>query len=193
MHIFQSFRRAEVCNSERPRSTITPVPRRDPGAGNAAAQETDDQLFPLGLRHVGGARRLDRSLARSGRRKGFGATGHSALSFRTAVMRTDIEQLRKRCKRFFLRRETRRRIFSAIPIGRERQTRTVIVGGIGGRANKKPNSNLELDPDFHDLRARDLEIGAGPLGVVVHEGEDRLAPAREPGRGPDGMIVSWLV
>ena len=40
-------------------------------------------------------------------------------------------------------------------------------------------SDLELDADLHDLRAREIEIGVGTLGVAVHEGEDRLAPARE--------------
>ena len=56
-------------------------------------------------------------------------------------------------------------------------------------------SNLELDPDLHDLRAGDLEIGAWPLGVVMHEGEDRLAPARQawspPGR--DDRFVAGIV
>jgi hypothetical protein len=30
-------------------------------------------------------------------------------------------------------------------------------------------SDLELDPDFHDLLAGDAEIGARALGVTVHE------------------------
>ena len=42
-------------------------------------------------------------------------------------------------------------------------------------------SDLELDADLHHLGARQLEIGVGALGVAVHEGEDRLAPARHPG------------
>jgi hypothetical protein len=32
-------------------------------------------------------------------------------------------------------------------------------------------SNLKLDPYFHDLRARNLEVCTGPLCVVMHEGE----------------------
>jgi transposase InsO family protein len=32
-------------------------------------------------------------------------------------------------------------------------------------------SNLKLDPYFHDLRARNLEICTRPLGIVMHEGE----------------------
>ena len=32
-------------------------------------------------------------------------------------------------------------------------------------------SHLEFDADFHHLRARNLEIGARPLRVVMHEGE----------------------
>jgi hypothetical protein len=32
-------------------------------------------------------------------------------------------------------------------------------------------SHLEFDADFHHLRAGNLEIGAGPLRVVMHEGE----------------------
>ena len=55
--------------------------------------------------------------------------------------------------------------------------------------------NLELDPDFHDLRAGDLEIGAGPLGVVMHEGEQSLAPAGEPGTPPgrNDRLVAGVV
>ena len=41
---------------------------------------------------------------------------------------------------------------------------------------------LELrHADLHDLRARNLEIRARALGVVMHEGEDRLAPSRQAG------------
>ena len=29
--------------------------------------------------------------------------------------------------------------------------------------------DFEFHADFHDLRARNLEICAGPLGIVVHE------------------------
>jgi hypothetical protein len=32
-------------------------------------------------------------------------------------------------------------------------------------------SNLKLDPYFHDLRARNLEVCTGPLCVMMHEGE----------------------
>jgi hypothetical protein len=32
-------------------------------------------------------------------------------------------------------------------------------------------SNLKLDPYFHNLRARNLEICTRPLGIVMHEGE----------------------
>ncbi len=32
-------------------------------------------------------------------------------------------------------------------------------------------SDLELDADLHHLRARNLEIRARPLGVVMHERE----------------------
>jgi len=35
--------------------------------------------------------------------------------------------------------------------------------------------DLELDPDFHELRAGNPEIGPRPLGVAVHEGENRFA------------------
>ena len=39
-------------------------------------------------------------------------------------------------------------------------------------ALKAPNFHIldfEFHADFHDLRARNLEICAGPLGIVVHE------------------------
>jgi hypothetical protein len=39
-------------------------------------------------------------------------------------------------------------------------------------------SDLELDADFHDLSAWNLEICARPLGVVVHEREQLFPPAR---------------
>src|SRR6202035_2909789 len=55
-----------------------------------------------------------------------------------------------------------------------------------------PNSNLEFDTDFHDLRVRDLEIGAGPLGVVMHERKQRLAPSNHPFAPPrrDDRLVT---
>jgi hypothetical protein len=53
------------------------------------------------------------------------------------------------------------------------------------------NSNLELDADFHYLRARNLEICAWPLGVMMHEREYSSSRQRaKPERRPDGMIVS---
>ena len=42
----------------------------------------------------------------------------------------------------------------------------------------RTNSNLELDTNFHDLRARNFEIGAGPLRVMVHERKQHFAPSR---------------
>ena len=44
-------------------------------------------------------------------------------------------------------------------------------------SSRLTNSNLEFDADFHYLRARNLEIRAGPLGVVVHECEQPFSPA----------------
>src|SRR6516165_12307435 len=38
-------------------------------------------------------------------------------------------------------------------------------------------SNLELDTDFHDPGAWDFEIHARPLSVMMHEGENLLAPS----------------
>jgi hypothetical protein len=38
------------------------------------------------------------------------------------------------------------------------------------------SSDLELDADFHDLRAWNLEICARPLGVVMHKREQLFAP-----------------
>ena len=54
-------------------------------------------------------------------------------------------------------------------------------GELFSRAPEAPdrtNSNLEFGADFHDLRAWNLEICAGPLGVMVHECEQLLAPSR---------------
>ena len=49
-------------------------------------------------------------------------------------------------------------------------------------ALKAPNFHIldfEFHADFHDLRARNLEICAGPLGIVVHECKQLLAPSRQ--------------
>ena len=57
------------------------------------------------------------------------------------------------------------------------RSRAAIVWEVGpGRAAR--SSDLELDADFHDLSAWNLEIRARPLGVVVHERERFFAPAR---------------
>ena len=49
-------------------------------------------------------------------------------------------------------------------------------------ALKAPNFHIldfKFHADFHDLRARNLEICAGPLGIVVHECKQLLAPSRQ--------------
>ena len=38
-------------------------------------------------------------------------------------------------------------------------------------SRRTARSDLKLDADLHNLRARDVEICARPLGVVMHEGE----------------------
>src|SRR5271166_6744415 len=60
-------------------------------------------------------------------------------------------------------------------------------GPLQGEANRRRvgHSDLEFDANFQDLRARNLEVCPRPLRVVMHEGEDRLAPTREPG-SPSG-------
>ena len=44
-----------------------------------------------------------------------------------------------------------------------------------------PGSNFKFDADFHDLPARNFEICARALGVVMHQGEERLGPSRQAG------------
>src|SRR4051794_39721183 len=59
----------------------------------------------------------------------------------------------------------------------------------------RTNSDLELDTNFHDLRARNVEIGAGPLRVVVHERKQHFAPSRHarPPAGRDYRFVAGVV
>src|SRR6516164_10080879 len=56
-------------------------------------------------------------------------------------------------------------------------------------------SHFEFNADFHHLRAGNLEIGARSLRVVMHEGEQLLAPARHAGPvpGSDDRLVSGVV
>ncbi len=42
-----------------------------------------------------------------------------------------------------------------------------------------PASDFKFEADFHDLRARNLEIGTWSLCVVMHECENLFAPARQ--------------
>src|SRR5271165_4508015 len=55
--------------------------------------------------------------------------------------------------------------------------------------------DLELDADFHQLPGRNVEVGAGALGIAVHEREQRLAPARHAGltTGRDDGLVTGVV
>src|SRR6476660_4476865 len=70
-------------------------------------------------------------------------------------------------------------------------------GGIvlGGSKTGRRTSHLEFDADFHYLHAGNLEIGARPLRVVMHEGEQLLAPARHagPASGSDDRLVPGVV
>src|SRR5436305_8681618 len=69
--------------------------------------------------------------------------------------------------------------------------------GLGGSmlSDGRRTSHLEFDADFHHLRAGNLEIGARPLRVVMHEGEQLLAPARHagPASGSDDRLVPSVV
>src|SRR5450755_2788646 len=57
------------------------------------------------------------------------------------------------------------------------------------------NSNLELDTDFHNLRAWNLEICARPLRVMVHERKQAFAPSRHarPPAGRNDCLVTGVV
>ena len=43
--------------------------------------------------------------------------------------------------------------------------------GLSEVAEFRISSDLKLDADLHNLRARNVEVCARPLGVVMHEGE----------------------
>ena len=53
-----------------------------------------------------------------------------------------------------------------------------------------PGSNFEFDADLHDLPARNFKICARALGVVGHQGEERLAPSRQAGAAAGRSISS---
>src|SRR5215469_4376959 len=51
--------------------------------------------------------------------------------------------------------------------------------------SRNVGSDFEFEADLHDLRAWDLEIGARPLGIMMHECEELFAPTRH-ARSPAG-------
>src|SRR5262249_51060234 len=56
---------------------------------------------------------------------------------------------------------------------------------------RPPASHLEFDANLHHLSAGNLEIGARPLRVVMHEGKQLLTPACHAGPDPgrdDGLV-----
>src|SRR5215472_13957800 len=56
-------------------------------------------------------------------------------------------------------------------------------------------SDFEFEADFHDLCARDLEIGARSLGIVMHECEKLFTPARHtrPPAGSDNRLMARVI
>ena len=68
-----------------------------------------------------------------------------------------------------LHRARRRRTTEAFPPA-EPYPRTV-GKCLSEVAEFRISSDLKLDADLHNLRARNVEICARPLGVVMHEGE----------------------
>ena len=56
-------------------------------------------------------------------------------------------------------------------------------------------SDFEFEADFHDLGARDFEIGARSLGIVMHECEKLFTPARHarPPAGSDNRFMARVI
>jgi hypothetical protein len=56
-------------------------------------------------------------------------------------------------------------------------------------------SNFKLKTNFHHLRAGNIEIGTGPLGIVMHDGKNAFSPSSHASLpvGRNDSLVSGVI